>query len=124
MQDLPIKIVDFAGIDRARIRQALELLQVGPKPSQIEEMRLLLTPLPDDKHELWEAVAQTIAVDWESSVQSMEDTLKALRKRYLSACHSMKRVIQLQMLVATRGLDAHPGWWDMPCECNACASYL
>lgn len=37
--------------------------------------------------------------------------------------HEDQAELEFQMCKLTTGLDEHPEWWDMPCECDLCLSY-
>lgn len=119
----PILVVNFAQNDRDRIIATLETLNMRCTEVQAEEIRLHLTPLPDDDAKLLARLFDCVEVDWDQCPEKLEPTLRSLAERYNAGTFRQKQAAEREMLAVTKGLSEHPEWWTFPCLCDSCREY-
>lgn len=110
--------------DRERIKQILLIINLDCSDEQAAKLHELVGPLPQGDHEVMNALSDFISVDWDKMPDKLEPALRDLEARYNAAPPNQRGHIELTMMAYTKGLIEHPSWWNFPCLCDTCVSYM
>lgn len=125
----PILVVDMQLADKERIKGILDGLGVDATANDVQTLRRVFSPLPDDDAILVERIVGVLALDWDRLGESVDEVLRKLVNEFKAVPrrkafdHERKRIYR-RMVISTRGLEEHPEWYNAwPCACDLCTSY-